>query len=86
MVEYQIYACTGGILERDAQFFEKLMAVNYMGVVHTLKAALPIMVEQKAGSCIVTNSTAGFAGNVGLVHRFGHGLLHADMSYVMMLS
>ena len=42
------------------------MNVNYMGVVHTLKATMPILVKQKSGYIMVTNSIAGFAGELKL--------------------
>ncbi len=42
--------------------WEKVNRINYMGVVCTLKAALPGMVARKKGRVIVTNSSGGFMG------------------------
>ncbi len=42
--------------------WEKVNRINYMGVVCTLKAALPGMVARKKGRIIVTNSSGGFMG------------------------
>lgn len=36
--------------------------INYLGVVHTLKAGMPAMVARGAGRVLVINSTGGFMG------------------------
>lgn len=42
--------------------WEKVMRINYMGVVCTLKAAVPGMVKHNKGHVIVTNSPGSFMG------------------------
>ena len=37
-------------------------SVNYLGVVHALKAVVPAMVARGAGRVLVINSTGGFMG------------------------
>ena len=49
-------------MDVDVSHFTELMSVNYMGVVHTLKAALPIMTQRRAGHVVVTNSIGGYMG------------------------
>ncbi|CAL8465071.1 g4606 [Coccomyxa elongata] len=46
--------------------WEKVNRINYMGVVCTLKAALPGMVARRRGRVIVTNSSGGFMGAAGI--------------------
>ena len=55
------------------------MNVNYMGVVHTLKATMPILVKQKSGYIMVTNSIAGFAGKLKLQGAIGRRVLQAAL-------
>ena len=42
--------------------FERVLRVNLMGVLHTLKAVLPDMVKRNRGCCVVTGSIGGFMG------------------------
>ncbi|KAK9790756.1 hypothetical protein WJX73_004357 [Symbiochloris irregularis] len=56
----------GKFADKTSEFYEKLISVNYMGVVHTLKAALPTLAKQDSGHVMVTNSLAGYAGVTGL--------------------
>ena len=50
------------LLEADVAHFERVIAVNLLGVLHTLKAVLPAMVQRKRGCCVVTGSIGGFMG------------------------
>jgi 3-hydroxybutyrate dehydrogenase len=46
----------------DAALFRRMMDVDFMGVVHTVQAALPLMREQRYGRIIAIASTAGLKG------------------------
>jgi NAD(P)-dependent dehydrogenase (short-subunit alcohol dehydrogenase family) len=46
----------------DAALFKRMMDVNFMGVVHTVQAALPSMRERHYGRIIAVASTAGLKG------------------------
>src|SRR5271155_3436383 len=46
----------------DAALFERMMDVNFMGVVHSIQAALPSMRERPFGRIVVIASTAGLKG------------------------
>jgi 3-hydroxybutyrate dehydrogenase len=46
----------------DAALFRRMMDVNYMGVVHSIQAALPSMREQPFGRIVAIASTAGLKG------------------------
>ncbi len=48
--------------EAGIAHWEKVMRINFMGVVCTLKAALPGMVSRNKGRVVVTNSSGGFMG------------------------
>ena len=48
------------------QHFDKVLRVNLMGVLHTLKAVLPGMVKRDSGCCVVTGSIGGFMGALQL--------------------
>ena len=50
------------LLEADVAHFERVWSINLMGVLHTLKAALPDMVQRDRGCCVVTGSIGGFMG------------------------
>ncbi|EIE20459.1 NAD(P)-binding protein [Coccomyxa subellipsoidea C-169] len=52
--------------EAGVAHWEKVMRINFMGVVCTLKAALPGMVSRNKGRVIVTNSSGGFMGAAGI--------------------
>ena len=54
--------CAALLLDADMQHFEKVLRVNLMGVLHTLKAVLPGMVQRDCGCCVVTGSIGGFMG------------------------
>ncbi|KAK9790752.1 hypothetical protein WJX73_000681 [Symbiochloris irregularis] len=55
----------GRFMDMPCEHFDHLMNVNYMGVVHTLKAALPICLKQQSGKLVVTNSLGGYHGILG---------------------
>jgi len=46
----------------DAALFRRMMDVNFMGVVHTIQAALPSMRDRPYGRIVVVASTAGLKG------------------------
>ena len=46
----------------DADLFARMMDVNFMGVVHSIQAALPAMRAQPFGRIVVIASTAGLKG------------------------
>ena len=53
---------TGRILEQDTAIFEKTMNVNYYGVVHTVKAAVPGMVARREGQVVLIASVMAVIG------------------------
>jgi NAD(P)-dependent dehydrogenase (short-subunit alcohol dehydrogenase family) len=46
----------------DAALFRQMMDINFMGVVHTVHAALPSMKKQPRGRIVAVASTAGLRG------------------------
>jgi len=46
----------------DAALFARMMDVNFMGVVHSIQAALPTMKERPQGRIVAIASTAGLKG------------------------
>ena len=46
----------------DAALFKRMMDVNFLGVVHSIRAALPSMRERPFGRIVVIASTAGLKG------------------------
>ena len=52
----------GRILEQDTAIFEKTMGVNYFGVVHTVKAAVPGMVARRDGQVVIIASVMAIIG------------------------
>lgn len=46
----------------DAALFRRMMNVNFLGVVHSIQAALPSMRERPFGRIVVIASTAGLKG------------------------
>jgi 3-hydroxybutyrate dehydrogenase len=46
----------------DAALFQRMMDVNFMGVVHATQAVLPSMIERRHGRVIAIASTAGLKG------------------------
>ena len=52
-------AFPGYFLDQDPSVFEKTMRLNYMGNVHSIKAAIPYMVQRKSGNiCIIASATS----------------------------
>ncbi|QUS38895.1 SDR family oxidoreductase [Tardiphaga alba] len=49
-------------LKSDTALFQRMMDVNFMGVVHATHAVLPDMVARKSGRIIAVASTAGLKG------------------------
>lgn len=50
------------LTEFDVGLFRRLMEVNYLGVVNSLAALLPVMLPRGAGQILVTASIAGYRG------------------------
>jgi NAD(P)-dependent dehydrogenase (short-subunit alcohol dehydrogenase family) len=46
----------------DAALFHRMMDINFMGVVHTVQAALPAMKDRPHGRIVMIASTAGLKG------------------------
>ena len=55
-------AHAGMFLEDGIEHWEAVNRVNYLGVVYTLKAVVPSMVQRNSGRIIVTNSSGSFMG------------------------
>lgn len=52
-------------LDSEPATWERILQINLYGVFHTLKAVLPIMVEQGAGKVVNLGSDAGRVGSSG---------------------
>ncbi|KAK9816742.1 hypothetical protein WJX72_004457 [[Myrmecia] bisecta] len=52
-------------VEGDIKLWEDINRVNYLGVVYTLKAVLPGMVQRSSGHAVITCSLAGVCGGAG---------------------
>ena len=57
--------CAGMFLEEGLEHWELVNRINYLGVVYTLKAIMPDMVQRNSGRIIVTNSSGSFMGGQG---------------------
>ncbi|KAK9824074.1 hypothetical protein WJX72_007538 [[Myrmecia] bisecta] len=57
-----ISPCTALFVEGDIKLWEDVNSVNYLGVVYTLKAVLPGMVQRSSGHAVITCSLAGVVG------------------------
>lgn len=55
---------TGYFHETDSAAHRHMMDLNYMGVVHVVKAVLPGMIKQRQGHLIVVASTLSLMGEV----------------------
>jgi 3-hydroxybutyrate dehydrogenase len=53
---------SAGFAKSDAALFTRMMDVNFMGVVHSIQAALPSMRERPHGRIVAIASTAGLKG------------------------
>lgn len=49
-------------LEEGVEHWETVNRINYLGVMYTLKAVVPGMVQRNSGRIIVTNSSGSFMG------------------------
>ncbi|HHU09273.1 MAG TPA: glucose 1-dehydrogenase [Intrasporangiaceae bacterium] len=52
-------------IDTDADFWDKVIAINYVGALNTCHAVLPVMVEQNSGSIVNLASDAGRVGSSG---------------------
>jgi 3-hydroxybutyrate dehydrogenase len=79
--------------QSDAAMFHRMMDVNFMGVVHSIQAALPSMKGRPYGRIVAIASTAGLKGYayvsaysaakhavVGLVRSLARELAHTQIS------
>jgi NAD(P)-dependent dehydrogenase (short-subunit alcohol dehydrogenase family) len=58
-------ATYGSVLQVDPEAFKTLMDVNVLGVFHTVRAALPSVIERR-GYVLIVSSLAGYAAAPGL--------------------
>ncbi|KAJ0405554.1 hypothetical protein P43SY_009603 [Pythium insidiosum] len=59
-------ATPGYFVEQDVSVFRKMMDLNYFGVVHTIKAALPAMIEaQNKGDVVIVASGCSMLSFIG---------------------
>jgi short-subunit dehydrogenase len=56
----------GTLVDMPLEAMEKVMAVNFWGVIHCTQAVLPAMIQQKSGQIINVASVAGKRGIPGL--------------------
>jgi 2-hydroxycyclohexanecarboxyl-CoA dehydrogenase len=55
----------GPFVDSDPADWDRVIAVNLYGVLHTAKAVLPIMAEQRSGTLVNLGSEAGRVGSSG---------------------
>jgi len=55
----------GPFVDSDPADWDRVLAINLYGVLHTCKAVLPIMAEQGSGSVVNVSSDAGRVGSSG---------------------
>ncbi len=60
-------AVMGEALETTAEDWDRIVDINLRGVIHGVRAAYPIMVEQGSGHIVNTASLAGLIASPGLV-------------------
>lgn len=53
------------IIEADDAAFERMIRINYLGTVHTVRAFLPHMFGKRSGAIGVVSSMLGFMGTYG---------------------
>lgn len=55
--------CTSDLLwDDDVEDIERVNRINYLGVMYTLKAALPNMVQRRAGRVLLVSSLMASLG------------------------
>ncbi len=59
------YAITGWVHELADDVFDEMIAVNYLGQVHVVRAALPHLLRQGHGHICLVSSMLGFFGGFG---------------------
>lgn len=52
-------------VDTDAELWDKVIAINYVGILNTCHAVLPVMVEQNGGAIVNLASDAGRVGSSG---------------------
>jgi NAD(P)-dependent dehydrogenase (short-subunit alcohol dehydrogenase family) len=57
---------TNLIIDTPVEMFDKVMAVNVKGVWLSLKYVMPVMKNAGGGSVVITSSTAGVKGSMGM--------------------
>jgi len=55
----------GPFVDSDPADWDRIMAINLYGVLHTCHAVLPVMAEQKSGAVVNIGSDAGRVGSAG---------------------
>jgi NAD(P)-dependent dehydrogenase (short-subunit alcohol dehydrogenase family) len=58
-------ASYGSVLQVDPEAFKRLLDINVLGVFHTVRAALPSLIDRR-GYVLITSSLAAFAAAPGL--------------------
>jgi len=58
-------ACCMRITDTDDAAFERMIRINYLGTVHTVRAFLPHLFERRAGGIGIVSSMLGFMGTYG---------------------
>ena len=53
------------LTETEDEAYERMMRINYLGTVHTIRAFVPHLVERKTGRIGIVSSLLGFMGTFG---------------------
>jgi 3-dehydrosphinganine reductase len=53
------------IADAEDEAFERMMRINYLGTVHTVRAFLPHLTERRSGAIGIVSSLLGFMGTYG---------------------
>lgn len=61
-----IIGAGGALRSADPSDFDRVMAINVRGALHSMQAVLPTMLEQGSGAIVFTASTAGLKPSAGL--------------------
>lgn len=51
--------------ETEDEAYERMMRINYLGTVHTVRAFIPHLIERKSGRIGIVSSLLGFMGTFG---------------------